>query len=98
MAMLAGLAVIAGVAVLLAGDAGALCLLPALALALPLFVRRYPGEGLLTALAAPRCSRRLRAPRPAPPRGLLLRAAPRGGQLIARFLAVRPPPALGPAS
>lgn len=75
-----------------------LCLLPALALALPLFVRRYPGERLLSALRGrrqvrwphPRSSARVR-------RGVLLVAA-HGGLLIARSLAVRPPPAVTLAS
>jgi hypothetical protein len=77
---------------------GILFLLPALALALVLLARRYPGEHTLTRL---RASRRARWARP---RASLPRAARRhavaahGGLLIARSLAVRPPPALHPAS
>jgi hypothetical protein len=76
-------------------------LTPALALLALLALRRYPGERALLATIA-----RRRAPRPARerahstgsfaprPRALL----PRGGRLIARALAVRPPPALGLAA
>jgi hypothetical protein len=73
---------------------GLLYLLPALALALVLLVRRYPGEGALLALRRRRP--RVRWPRPrsssAPLRRRAVLATARGGLLIARSLAVRPPP------
>ena len=72
---------------------GLLCLLPALVLATVLLVRRYPGAGALTTLRRRRA--RTRWPRArsitADGRPLVLIVA-RGGQLIARSLAVRPPP------
>ncbi|MFI5008851.1 MAG: hypothetical protein ACHQDY_01095 [Solirubrobacterales bacterium] len=70
-----------------------LCLLPALALTLPLLARRYPGERVLLAL---RAERRSQWPRP---RSSALDArrthvtVVRGGLLLGRALAVRPPPA-----
>ncbi|HEY1451785.1 MAG TPA: hypothetical protein VGF47_12600 [Solirubrobacteraceae bacterium] len=76
-----------------------LCLSPILVLAIPLLARRYPGERALLAL---RSSELTRWPHPrslATPSGR--RTAPsvaRGGQLIARYLAVRPPPAARAAS
>jgi hypothetical protein len=78
---------------------GLLYLLPALTLALVLLARRYPGERSLLALRHrrpparwPRPSSTVSAGRPAP------LAAVRGGLLIARSLAVRPPPAQPAAS
>ncbi|HEY3828870.1 MAG TPA: hypothetical protein VGL57_06710 [Solirubrobacteraceae bacterium] len=78
---------------------GLLFLLPALALALALLGRRYPGERSLLTL------RRRRAPMrwPHPRSSVSIRAhvpllAARGGLLIARSLAVRPPPVPRPAS
>jgi hypothetical protein len=75
-----------------------LCLLPALALALVLLTQRYPGERVLIAL---RGEPRVRRPRAHPVgstyRSVIL-AAVHGGLLIGRSLAVRPPPALFPAS
>lgn len=75
-------------------DPSVLGLLPVLALALVLALRRYPGEGTLLALARRR--------RHEPPRGIssALRrvrcwtgpAVPRGGLLLACSLANRPPP------
>ncbi len=69
-----------------------LCMAPALALAIPLLARRYPGERILTALKA---RRTVRWPRPRSaaraPRAVILVAA-HGGLLIGRSLAVRPPP------
>jgi hypothetical protein len=86
-------------ALALAGiDTGALCLLPALALALPLAMRRYPGERVLASVSGVRRSRWLRT-RSITPRGeRCFAVAPHGGLLIARALAVRPPPALHAAS
>ncbi len=81
-------------------DPSVLCVLPALVLALALALRRYPGEGALLALARRR--------RQEPPRGIssTLRrvrcwtgpAVPRGGLLLARSLATRPPPLPLPAT
>jgi hypothetical protein len=78
---------------------GLLCLLPALALALPLLARRYPGQRALNAL------RREHPPRSWPRarssellRHLLALPVVRGGRLIGRSLAVRPPPRLYAAS
>lgn len=72
--------------------AGLLYLLPALLLSVPLLVDRYPGEQRLTArmTSARRPPRRavLSARKPIGP----LRLVARGSLLIARSLAVRPPP------
>lgn len=69
-----------------------LCLLPVAAVALPLLARRYPGERLLLAT---RHDRRRRLPRPrvaTVSQGRELVVAVHGRELIARSLAVRPPP------
>ena len=71
-----------------------LCMLPALALVIPLLLRRYPGERALAALR-----KSGRRPSKAPVTLVAharpsLRLAPRGSLLLARSLAVRPPPAL----
>jgi hypothetical protein len=80
---------------LVGSDPGLLCLLPALALVLPLIARRCPGEALLARLSPRRRSRwpRPRASVPAPRRAWARTA--RGGLLLGRALAVRPPPAVG---
>jgi hypothetical protein len=75
-------------------DGGALFLAPAVLLALPLLLGRYVGEERMVALLRPvRRARAVRAPRRVgasrPP--LVIH---RGGELIARSLAVRPPPLL----
>ncbi|HWY89597.1 MAG TPA: hypothetical protein VNY31_02905 [Solirubrobacteraceae bacterium] len=75
-----------------------LCLLPAVAVAIPLLARRYPGERVLLAL---RSAEPTRWPRPracAPAHRRVALAAVRGGRLMGSFLAVRPPPALISAS
>ncbi|MGA9283886.1 MAG: hypothetical protein WBV85_00430 [Solirubrobacteraceae bacterium] len=73
---------------------GILFLLPALALAFVLFMRRYPGERTLVRLAAPRRRTRWARPRASVPRAArAFTVAAHGGLLIARSLAVRPPPA-----
>ena len=86
------LAVLTAVA-LVAADPNTLCLLPALALALPLWLRRYPGERMLATLS--------RADQSRTDRGVCLRTlsssrtvlvAVRGSLLLACSLAVRPPP------
>jgi hypothetical protein len=73
-------------------DPTALGALPALALPLLLMLRRYPGERALIALSAARRTRRWPALRRAcvAPRAHI--DLPRGGLLLARSLAVRPPP------
>jgi hypothetical protein len=75
------------------GGVGLLFVLPALLFALVLFARRYPGERLLVAV---RAARRTRRPRAQSRSRLHARPAAttiaRGGQLLARSLAVRPPP------
>lgn len=94
--VLCGLAL--GFVALAAVDANALCLLPTLLLAAPLLMRRYPGERMLAGISDRRRSR-WPLPHAAVPRlGRTLSIAPHGGQLIARSLAVRPPPLLSPAS
>lgn len=71
-----------------------LCLAPALALAIALLARRYPGERLLTALAARHRARRRPALTASDPTLAHVHArVPRGGLLMAFALAVRPPPA-----
>jgi hypothetical protein len=71
-------------------DPGALFMAPALLLLIPLLAGRYVGEERLTARAkrrpAIRAPRQLQAARP------LATNHSRGSELIARFLAVRPPP------
>lgn len=75
-----------------------LCLLPILAVAVPLLAKRYPGERALLALH-PRRRRRLpRASHNVSSFGRAVVVAVRGGELIGRSLAVRPPPPLLPAS
>jgi hypothetical protein len=72
---------------------GLLFMAPALAFALVLLTRRFPGETRLIALAA----RRPRRPRRAPVRIAVAARPPsalvaRGSALLARALATRPPP------
>jgi len=73
-------------------DPTVLCVAPALALALLLALRRYPGERLLAGLSPGRRPCRRGAPRRAAPRRRVALARPRGGLLIACSLADRPPP------
>jgi hypothetical protein len=74
-------------------DPTALCVLPALVLIVLFVLRPYPGERVLAAVA--RARRRPRRPaRSSAPVALEARVlVPRGGLLLARSLAVRPPPA-----
>jgi len=72
---------------------GLLFMAPALAFALALFARRFPGERQLNALVA----RRRRRPRRAPVRVVAAARAPwalvpHGSGLMAGALATRPPP------
>jgi hypothetical protein len=85
-----GGALVLATALLVHVDPGLACVLPALALTLLLGARRYPGERILVALAR---ARRWRHPASAPPAPRPHVAFPRGGLLLARSLAVRPPPA-----
>ena len=75
------------------GGDGLLCMLPVLLLALVLLARRYPGERLLVAA---RAARRTRWPHAQSQSRMRARPAAatiaRGAQLLARSLAVRPPP------
>lgn len=92
----AAAALLAVAAAWLAGhglDTGILFLAPALLLALPLLHGRYVGEELVVRLAErrrprPRAARRATAPAARPPAALL----PRGGSIVASWLARRPPP------
>ncbi|HEU0249923.1 MAG TPA: hypothetical protein VFR48_04275, partial [Solirubrobacteraceae bacterium] len=86
-------ALIVAVAALVAVDPNALCMLPALLLAVPLLLRRYPGERLLSSVSCVKQPRRVAALGSQPPR-TVVKMMPRGGLLIARSLAVRPPPPL----
>jgi hypothetical protein len=75
-----------------------LCLLPIVALSLPLLARRYPGERALIALRVTEKARFQRPRSSAPPRRRVLTTIARGSRLIGASLAVRPPPALYAAS
>jgi hypothetical protein len=75
-----------------AGGDGLLCLLPALLFALMLLTRRYPGERMLIAAHAARRARWPRAHSSAHRRQRVVATIARGGLLLARSLAVRPPP------
>jgi hypothetical protein len=90
-------ALIVALVALVAADPNALCMLPALLLAVPLLLRRYPGERLLSAASRVKRSRRAATLGSQLPRTVVKRM-PRGGLLIARSLAVRPPPPPLPAS
>jgi hypothetical protein len=79
-------------------DPTVLCIIPALALALLLALRRYPGESLLVRLSPGRLPERRRPPRSAVPPGRLALTRPRGGLLLACSLADRPPPLVAPAA
>ncbi len=74
------------------GGGGLLCLLPALLLGLVLLARRYPGERLLVAARAVRRVRWPRARSQARRRAQPAATIARGGLLLGRSLAVRPPP------
>ena len=74
------------------GGDGLLCLLPALLLGLTLLARRYPGERLLTSSRVSRRSHWPRARSSARTRPRPIATVARGGLLLGRSLAVRPPP------
>jgi hypothetical protein len=74
-------------------DGGAASALPALLLpVLLLGLRRYPGERALTILAGAARTGRPRPRSSARPARVAPKLLPRGGMLLARSLAVRPPP------
>jgi len=77
-------------------DPSVLSVLPALALALVLALRRYPGEKTLLALSRScrRDRRRRTSARLSRPRCWIGPSVPRGGLLLACSLADRPPPPL----
>jgi len=81
---------------LLGAHDGLLYLVPALLLAAPLAVRRYPGEDALRAFAPRRAPRPPARAAPAPARPVF-RLVPRGALLLGTSLAKRPPPALAAA-
>src|SRR4029077_9291625 len=78
---------------------GLLHMAPALILAFLLLARRYPGERLIARLSSsarrPRPHRRASAVKP---RTRFEALTPRGGLLLGRSLAVRPPPIAARAS
>jgi hypothetical protein len=74
------------------GGDGLLCALPALLLGLALLARRYPGERLLVAASAARRTCWPRARSQSRVRATPAATIARGGLLLARSLAVRPPP------
>ncbi|HTZ85403.1 MAG TPA: hypothetical protein VMB05_01935 [Solirubrobacteraceae bacterium] len=95
---IAAIALTASVAAELGGGA-LLSMLPPLALTALLLLRHYPGERALIARHGTR-PKRERTPAPTRPRvreGLIAYAV-RGTQLMARSLAVRPPPLLSATS
>lgn len=74
-------------------SSGLLGLAPALVLVLALLARRYPGERLIVRLAgSPVRARRRARTRAVKPHMHVAALVPRGGLLLARSLAVRPPP------
>lgn len=73
-------------------------LLPVLLAFLPLLTGRYIGEERLARLARSPSARPCPRAASTHPSGRPARAVPRGGCLIASFLAVRPPPLCGPAA
>jgi len=97
---LAGLvALTAGaLAAIVLGDVAMASFLPALILpAVLLTLKRYPGEGVLVVLARARRASRPRPRSSAQPPARETHLLPRGGMLIARSLAVRPPPRIAAA-
>jgi hypothetical protein len=79
---------------LTSSETGLLQLAPALVLALPLILGRYPGENKLAELAGTSRAPIARGPsRIAMPRSYV-RVMQRGGRLVASAMAKRPPPPL----
>jgi hypothetical protein len=81
-------------AVVLVAAAGVLAALPALLAFALLFAGRYPGADRLDRLIRGRCARPAAYAPARPPRLRTVSHSWRGGELIARSLAKRPPPAL----
>jgi hypothetical protein len=97
--VLVGFASVAVMVLALAwGDPAALCVIPALVLPALLAFRRYPGEGVLAVLRVARNDRRRCVRSSVAPRSRLGADLPRGGLLLARSLAVRPPPSASRAA
>jgi hypothetical protein len=89
--LVAGLVAVAATGV---AATGLLHLAPALVLVVALLARRYPGERMIVRLAGSGAGHRRRARTLAvKPRVHVAARVPRGGLLLARSLAVRPPPA-----
>jgi hypothetical protein len=83
------------VAQALSGSAtGLLHLAPALVLALPLILGRYPGESKLAELAGTSRTPTARRPSRIPMPRSHVRVMQRGGRLVASAMAKRPPPLL----
>ena len=97
-ASLAGLATTGAMMGMTAMDL--LQLAPVLAIVAALLARRYPGERLIVRLVGSpvRARGRARTPLAVEPRTQVAALVPRGGLLLARSLAVRPPPAAVRAS
>lgn len=91
-----GLAIVAAVvaAVVLVAAAGLLAALPALLVFALLFAGRYPGADRLERLIAGGCARHAAYSAPRAVRPPTISLSWRGGELIARSLAKRPPPAV----
>jgi hypothetical protein len=89
---IATVALILAILAISGAGVGALCLLPALILALPLLMRRYPGERLIVRMAARRSQRWPRSSSSTPCARGVFALIVRGGLLIASALANRPPP------
>ena len=81
-------------AIVLVAAAGVLAALPALLAFALLFAGRYPGADRLERLISGRCARPAAYASAPAPRLPTVSHAWRGGELIARSLAKRPPPAL----
>jgi hypothetical protein len=78
---------------MVADATGLLYLAPALVLALPLLLGRFPGEDRLSGLARPSHAPAARALTAVPAPRSYVRVMQRGGRLVASALAKRPPPA-----
>jgi hypothetical protein len=73
-------------------ETGLLYVAPALVLALPLLVGRYPGEGRIAAFVARSHGPEVRASKRLVATHTFVRLMQRGGRLVASSLAKRPPP------
>jgi hypothetical protein len=93
-ALLPAVLVLASILALAASwiDPTAVCALPALVLALVMALRPYPGERVLERLRRAPSVRRRHPSASSPAVARCELVPPRGGLLLARALAVRPPP------